>query len=182
MVKGLNSAKIVNEVQVVKRGGKGFFKRICEQLGFAQKEVQACSGKTINEIADMTSKKETLQYFRDTYAKVSIERANLLKQYGEHNAELRSMEKELHEARQKLERIKRSDYSDNFCGVFGDMSTSAQQKKLNDIGAVKELITNLEGRIKSVSTEDQLLAERLTSIDSKYKFYKSEIEKLEKLS
>lgn len=44
---------------------KGLLRRVGEKLGLVQKEVQSCKGKSLSQMADMTSIKESIQRYKD---------------------------------------------------------------------------------------------------------------------
>ena len=50
----------VKEQVIVGTGKKGFFRRIAEKMGLVQREVAECRGKSLSEIAEMTSKKDII--------------------------------------------------------------------------------------------------------------------------
>ena len=63
-IKMPNYDSVVNTVKeqvIIKTGKKGIFRRIAERIGLVQKEVQECKGKTLSEMAEMTSKKDVAE-------------------------------------------------------------------------------------------------------------------------
>ncbi len=78
---------VVREEVVAGARKKGFFKRIAEKWGLAQKEVIDCRGKSLSEIARMTSQKDAvvLSSLRSNEAKIS----ELAEKYNKLDAKLK---------------------------------------------------------------------------------------------
>ena len=77
---------VVREEVVAGAGKKGFFRRIAEIWGLAQKEVIDCRGKSLSEFARMTSKKDGVVLLLDSIEskeEIDVERAKSAKSRAE---------------------------------------------------------------------------------------------------
>lgn len=150
----------LNAVNVVKENvaKKSFFKVLGEKLGFVQKEVQACKGKTLNEVAEMATKKEQLQF--SLYSKKRrLENWEIeSKALGE---ELSKTRKQIYEAKQVLQKVKDKDPSSfadvtAYNGKYHVSSSDGYYKKQDKIANLVSDIEQLEK--KYVAQEQDLLA------------------------
>ena len=96
---------VVREEFVAGAGRKGFFRRIAERMGLAQKEVAECRGKSLSEMAEMTSKKDVVEIAakeNNTVTKQAI------------SEKLDVIRKELDKVTKEIERQEKilSDYND----------------------------------------------------------------------
>lgn len=87
-----NVTNVVREQVVAKASPKGFFRRIAEKIGLVQREVAECKGKSLSEMAEMTSKQDTVEISKPFSKMTPVEKQ--LKLWDEYNA-LREQSSEL---------------------------------------------------------------------------------------
>ena len=102
-----------NEKFVTRTSTKGFFSKIAETLGLAQKEVLECRGKSLREMAAITSRKDAVTLSKSTIEakKECIEKykSRLTKQreiVSANSKNARKCEEEIKECQAKLEELK----------------------------------------------------------------------------
>ena len=101
-----------NKKFVTRTSTKGFFSKIAETLGFAQKEVLECRGKSLREMAAITSRKDAVTLSKSTIEakKECIEKykSRLTKQreiISANSKNARKCEEEIKECQAKLKEL-----------------------------------------------------------------------------
>ena len=99
-----NYSQIVNvagEKVVTKASSKSFLRRFAEKIGLVQREVAECRGKSLSEMAEMTSKKDVV-----TLTDVRHQLEELKNKKNKIEELINSMPKSVEEAKLEIKRLK----------------------------------------------------------------------------
>lgn len=181
----------VREQVVTKASSKGFFRRIAEKIGLAQREVAECKGKSLSDIAEMTSKKDSFELTQLRYNSAVLEKKNRIlegrnikKAVDDYERYVSDTKKELEqvqdlytEQRRKVERIKKSgsikDTHNDYTSVSGDCY---ERGFFETTEGFQHRLENEEQKLEQLGTRIRTLRNRLKEEESLLEKHKKSLE------